>query len=256
MDKLLKELRKGIQSIHNDESTGYRIFVESAFSSVLLAWKRINDLRNGAGTWAAKDFFEPSPYDYCSESLQSCIRIYCEIVRNSNPFADVLSELHETILLTGRKGDGLGKFFTPTDVVDVVSTMTLPDVEIRAIDSVKSVGDPCCGAGAFPLGLLRRLAEVDKTKVQMIDLILNDIDEFACKSTVLQVLANSLIHGLSVNEMWMYRSNVLTEYNKPGSLFLRVKSQSNVLGESRVMTPLERFLSRLHKQDEQNLVIE
>ncbi|QOH70873.1 hypothetical protein IGB31_00045 [Pseudomonas putida] len=69
------------------------------------------------------------------------------------------------------------------------------------------------------LAFLSHVHDVDSEKLNMLGLILNDIDELACKSTLVQILSTLMIHHIQINNLIMFNANAITEYFEEGHLY-------------------------------------
>jgi len=165
--------------------------------------------------------------------LDKAFQAYLDVVRESPPFTDVLSLLYEEILLSGKGGDGLGQFFTPSDMAYAVSVLTFDTQELLDTHKPLRLSEPCCGSGSLILGPLRRVYEVNPAKLENITVVMNDIDALAVKAALLQVLASCFVHKLKLDEVVAYNCNIITEYNKklPSYGLKFVKSKNKAFDE-------------------------
>lgn len=151
---------------------------------------------------------------------------YCQLVKAHKPFTDIFSMMHEQLLLTGRRGDGLGQFYTPPDLSDALAEL------MPLLSSQCSVGDICSGAGSLKLAALKRCALENPDALGSLCIVLADIDEFACKVAFLQIAANIIVHRKQIGLVEMYNCNVITEWRKPGSLMVRYTAPDSVVRRS------------------------
>ncbi len=93
----------------------------------------------------------------------------------SEGFHDALGDLFMDLVSHGRNG----QFFTPGHVCDMMSQITIPEME-----DGKTVLDPTCGSGRMLLAAGKRNRNVY--------LFGNDIDATCCKMAVINLLLNSL----------------------------------------------------------------
>ncbi|QOH68775.1 N-6 DNA methylase [Pseudomonas putida] len=223
-----------------------RIFIDYCYGSAILAWRRMNFR---ASMFTMSNIQCEMPYDADEVALKEAFDMYVGMVASSKPFADVFSILTEEIVLSGRKGKsrgkGLGQFFTPEEIAYALPELTFPDPnEIKAWDSLKLAGDICCGAGSLTLAFLSHVHDVDSEKLNMLGLILNDIDELACKSTLVQILSTLMIHHIQINNLIMFNANAITEYFEEGHLYFGYTSpdESEILFDADVMAdiPIEK----------------
>lgn len=210
------------------QELAFKLFIDYACAGTLLAWVT-KDKPYPSNVYIDDGFQCELPEGANGEALIEAIGIYRELVSENMPFTDVISNLSEEIILTGRKGKnrgkGLGQFYTPQSISDVLTKLALPDdSEIKSWNSKKVVGDICCGAGTLILSFLTNVNRVDSEKLKFVELVLNDIDELACKSTVLQILASLLVFDLKLNGMQMFKADAIKEYFKNGTLYFGIRS--------------------------------
>lgn len=227
-----KALKKAIFKItesmplHERESQdlAFNLFIDYAYNSVLSAWRQSYS-RIGK-TWFSRYAIECIlPYEANEEALGEALKIYVKLVSENPPFTDIISNLTEEIILTGRKGRGKGEFYTPKPVAESTVDFTLPDdSEIKAFNRVHSVGDICCGAGSLILPFLARIHRVDPDKLKMIFVLLNDIEELACKSSTLQIFSTLTIFNLQLDSFAMFKADAIKEYFKEGTLYYGMRS--------------------------------
>lgn len=219
--KIFKVTESLPMSERESQELALEIFVDYCYGSAMLAWRQMNPR---ASMFTMSNIQCEMPYDADEVALKEAFNMYVAMVSNSKPFADIFSNLTEEIILSGRKGKsrgkGLGQFFTPEAVAYVLPELTFPDPdEIKAWDSIKLVGEICCGAGSLILAFLSHVHEVDHDKLNMLGLILNDIDEFACKATIVQILSTLMLHHIRIDHIKMFNANAITEYLKEGHLY-------------------------------------
>ncbi|EPH2332023.1 N-6 DNA methylase [Pseudomonas aeruginosa] len=203
-------------SEQRNKEASYKLFIDYAFKSMLQALSLMQTC--GAELYMKKRVEESLWNVKDSPELGQAVKSYCELVRACDPFTDVFSMLHEELLLTGRRGEGLGQFFTPQDIADLVAQLMPP------VTNEKAVSDFCCGAGSLPLAALKRGAMTTPDALSTVTVMLNDIDELACKVTFLQVVANILIHRVQIGTVLMYNCNVITEWGKDDTLMVGYKA--------------------------------
>lgn len=205
------------------QELAFKLFIDYACAGTLLAWVTKNN-PDPSDVHIDDGFQCEFPDGANGEALIEAIGIYRELVSENKPFTDVISNLSEEIILTGRKGKnrgkGLGQFYTPQFISDVLTQLALPDdSEIMSWNSPKIVGDICCGAGTLILSFLANVNRVDSEKLNLVGLVLNDIDELACKSTVLQILASLSVFDLQLNGLQMFKADAIKEYSQEGTLY-------------------------------------
>ncbi|RTX96386.1 hypothetical protein EJ576_21920 [Pseudomonas sp. C 49-2] len=203
-------------SEQRNKEASYKMFVDYAFSSMLQALSHMQIF--GSELYMRKQVRKSMRNINDSPELGQSVKSYCELVRACDPFTDVFSMLHEELLLTGRRGEGLGQFYTPSDIADVLAEL------MPLLTAGKRIEDFCCGAGSLPLAALKRCATTTPEALSTVTLILNDIDELACKVAFLQVVANMLVHRVQIGEVLMYNCNVITEWNETYTLMVGYKA--------------------------------
>jgi hypothetical protein len=212
--------------LHERESQdlAFNLFIDYAYKCCLTAWNR--SFSRIGKTWFSRDGFTCHlPIDADEKALSEAMSIYVKLVSENPPFTDILSNLTEEIILTGRKGRGKGEFYTPKAVAKSTVDLSLPDdSEIREFNRVYSVGDICCGAGSLILPFLSNIHRVDPEKLNMIFVLLNDIDELACKSSTLQIFSTLTIFSLQLDSFSMFKADAIKEYFKEGTLYYGMRS--------------------------------
>lgn len=214
-------------SDQRNKEASYKIFVDYAFESMLQA---LSLMQICGSEIYMKNYLKKSLINMKdSPELGQSVKSYCELVRASEPFTDVFSMLHEELLLTGRRGEGLGQFYTPSDLADCLALL------MPLLSDGKSIEDLCCGAGSLPLAALKRCALTTPEALATVTVILNDIDEQACKVAFLQVVANMLVHRVQLGTVLMFNCNVITEWTEEDTLMVGYKSP-DFMPESSIKT--------------------
>jgi predicted RNA methylase len=203
-------------SEQRNKEASYKLFIDYAFKSMLQALSLMQIC--GSEFYMKKQVEESLWNVKDSPELGQAVKSYCELVRACDPFTDVFSMLHEELLLTGRRGEGLGQFYTPSDIADVLAQL------MPLLSGGKKIEDFCCGAGSLPLAALKRCAMTTPDALATVTVILNDIDELACKVAFLQVVANMLVHSIQLGTLLMYNCNVITEWGEPNTLMIGYKA--------------------------------
>ncbi|HFZ2576818.1 TPA: N-6 DNA methylase [Pseudomonas aeruginosa] len=223
IETLKEEIFKITKNMNLGESysqeLAYKIFVEHAYKAILQAWVQVN---KGFGTsFYVDDSWKTTPVkDLDLDLVEKAVITYMNMVKESEPFTDILSMVHEEILLTGRRGERLGQFLTPPDLANLLSELVMTDEDIRSMDKVKTLSEPCCGSGSMILAPLARMAKVDRSKVRYVQVMLNDIDTLMCKVATLQVVASSMMHAIKFNSLMVYNCNLLTGWSKENTLMV------------------------------------
>lgn len=204
----------GSEQRQKEES--YKRFIDYAFNSMLQALGVMSF--DGSEIYLNDNVYESVKKINDSPELGQAVISYCELVRAYDPFTDVFSMLHEELLLTGRRGEGLGQFYTPSDLAYGLAEL------MPLLSEGKSIEDFCCGAGSLPLAALKRCALENPQALAMVTVVLNDIDELACKVAFLQVVANVLVNRIKLGSVLMYNCNVITEWGKTNTLMVAYKA--------------------------------
>lgn len=203
-------------SERRNKEASYKMFIDYAFKSMLQA---LNIMKfNGSEIYMNKHVRESLMNIKDSPELGQSVISYCDLVSFCEPFTDVFSMLHEELLLTGRRGEGLGQFYTPSHIADVLAQL------MPLLSDGESIEDFCCGAGSLPLAALKRCAKTTPEALATVTVILNDIDELACKVAFLQVIANMLVHRVQIGNVLMYNCNVITDWSKDDTLMVGYKA--------------------------------
>lgn len=211
--------RDGSERLNNENS--YKLFIDYAFKSTIQALYFV------PGFTAAMDWNDSvqecldNPLD--SPELDQAVKSYRDVVRANAPFTDVFSMLHEELLLSGRRGDGLGAYYAPMDISDLIAEL------MPLLSSDKSVFDMCSGAGSLDLAPLKRCALENPNALGSIPLILADIDEFACKVAFVQIASNMLLHCMRLGVVAIYNCNIITDWLVPGKLMICYKAPESVV---------------------------
>lgn len=212
--------------LHERESQdlAFKLFIDYAYGCVITAWRQSFSVIGK--TWFSRNGIDCYlPIEANEKALSEALSIYVKLVSENSPFTDILSNLTEEIILTGRKGRGKGQFYTPKQVAESTVDFTVPDdSEIQAFDRVYSVGDICCGAGSLILPFLANVHRIDPEKLEMIFVVLNDIDELACKSSTLQIFSSLVIFNLQLDSYSMFKADAIKEYFREGTLYFGMRT--------------------------------
>jgi type I restriction-modification system DNA methylase subunit len=218
--KFKNDLFKVGAKLHGSEQQqkeeSYKRFIDYAFNSMLQALGVMTF--DGSEIYLNDDLMQSVKKINDSAELGQAVISYCELVRASEPFTDVFSMLHEDLLLTGRRGEGLGQFYTPSDLADAIGQL------MPLLSDGKKIEDFCCGAGSLPLAVLKRCALENPQALETVTVVLNDIDELACKVAFLQVVANVLVKRIKVGSVLMFNCNTLTQWNDKDTLMVAYKA--------------------------------
>lgn len=136
--------------------------------------------------------------------------LYAREVRESRPFLDVLGQAYMELASNGQR-KWLGQFFTPWPVAEMMARMQLGTDPIPA-DRLTRVHDPAMGSGVMLLAFAAAVADqLGPETLQWFSFSGIDLDAVCARMTPLQLLANVLIHQLTVGEILAYHGNALLD---------------------------------------------
>ena len=211
-------------SEQRNKEASYKMFIDYAFRSMLQALSVMQV--NGSEFYLNDSNADSLHRIVDTPELGQAVISYCELVRANEPFTDVFSMLHGELLLTGRRGEGLGQFYTPADIAELLAQL------MPLLSDGKTIEDFCCGAGSLPLAALKRCALETPGALATVNVVLNDIDELACKVAFLQVVSNVLIHRVLIGSVLMYNCNVITQWGEKDTLMVAYKAPVRVHSSS------------------------
>lgn len=211
----------------------YKLFIAYAFNMAYKSWKIFNidideSKDNGSGYIIRTKALDSFRNVKCLDELGQAFISYCELVQHCEPFTDVLTMLHEEFLLTGKKGDGLGAFYTPADIANLLGGLMFT----QALSEGKVFVDDCCGAGSLTLGVLRRAYKQSPELLNSWTLELADIDELACKAAFVQIVASMVTHQIPIYQVKIFNYNILTDWRKEENLMVMLRSPDLVPNSS------------------------
>ena len=230
---LLKVGAKLGVSEHRRNEEAYKLFIAYAFNMTYRSWKVFNidpdgSKDNGSASLMRTNALASFRKVKCLDELGQAFISYCELVQHCEPFTDVLTMLHEEFLLSGRKGDGLGAFYTPADIANLKAELMFTD----AVATEKVFGDDCSGAGSLTLGVLKRAYKQSPVLLNTWTVELADIDELACKAAFVQIVASMVIHQIPIHEVKIFNYNILTDWRKEENLMVMLRSPDLVPSSS------------------------
>lgn len=211
--------RDGSERLNNE--TSYKLFIDYALKSTIQALYFVPGFAAELEWNDSVQECLDNPLD--TPELDQAVKSYRDVVRANAPFTDVFSMLHEELLLSGRRGEGLGAYYAPMDISDVIAQL------MPLLSSDKSVFDMCSGAGSLDLAPLKRCALENPDALGSIPLILADIDEFACKVAFVQIASNMLLHCMRIGVVAVYNCNLITDWLVPGKLMICYKAPESVV---------------------------
>lgn len=230
---LLKVGAKLGGSEHRRIEEAYMLFIAYAFNMTYRSWKVFNidpdeSKDNGSASIMRTNALASFRKVKCLDELGQAFISYCELVQHCEPFTDVLTMLHEEFLLSGRKGDGLGAFYTPADIANLKAELMFTD----AVATEKVFGDDCSGAGSLTLGVLKRAYKQSNDLLSSWTLELADIDELACKAAFVQIVATMVTHQIPIHKVKIFNYNILTDWRKEENLLVMLRSPDLVPNSS------------------------
>lgn len=211
----------------------YKLFIEYAFNLTYRSWRIFNidpdeSKDNGSASIMRTSALASLRKVNCLDELGQAFISYCELVQHCEPFTDVLTMLHEEYLLSGRKGEGLGSFYTPSDISNLKAELMFTD----AVAIEKVFGDDCSGAGSLTLGVLKRAYKQSPVLLNTWTVELADIDELACKAAFVQIVASMVTHQIPIHKVKIFNHNILTEWRKEENLMVMLRSPDLVPSSS------------------------
>lgn len=131
---------------------------------------------------------------------------FVEMIKQREAFSDILAESFEEIYLTGRSGDGLSQFLSPTDIAKLIAELSI--CKSGGKENMY-INDDCCGAGSLVLPLIRKSIKPNDFYVDK-KIHLNDIDPLMVKMAIIQAMAPVAFKGYDLNRVIAFNGNVLT----------------------------------------------
>ena len=158
--------------------------------------------------WSGED-------DFIFEKAMEAAIYYTEIVKESRAFRDILTEIYETLYLSGKAGDGLGQFLTPMDLSNLIAKLASTK-KGKSLVNDTSINDDCCGTASMPLSSLRETVKETQLYTNK-KVSLNDIDPLMVKMAIIQVMAPVAFKEYDLKEVSIYCGNILL--NNPHCVF-------------------------------------
>lgn len=137
----------------------------------------------------AGQFFTPDRLDEFQDNialLATLQEIAADYTWEAGPFGDLFGEYLEAI---GETSERTGQFFTPPDLVDLTTRITLEDLDLGG--RPKMIADPASGTGRFMLGVAKHFAEQNDGCLNFLCVNI-DIDRKAFAYCVM----NAVLHGI------------------------------------------------------------
>lgn len=236
LNKQISNLKKTIFKISNNpkktntqnQDLSFKTFVQVALQHSIdtLAQRFMHyglppsQLRQHIATGEALVGFEGTPDDLKSidfDAVVDAINQYSSIVKESEPFEDILSLLAQDILLTRGRGKVKGQFMTPPEIAKFTAKLIYTRKEEN---KPHKFCDPCVGYGALMLAHLWNQHKEDPESLKNVEIIVNDIDPFMCHVAALQILMSTTQHNIDVKSFLILCSNAITQYASGDTSFL------------------------------------
>ncbi len=149
----------------------------------------------------------PVAIQHKQEQLSSLIEAYVlDVTENHLIFSDYLGEFAMKLAgATDKKY--MGQCFTPSDISQLIDR--LQNAYKNNDKQPAAYMEPCCGSGSITLAFLGGQLE-RKGHFEDIYCFLMDLDEFQCKTAVIQILVSSMISGVKPPYLDVVVGNVLT----------------------------------------------
>lgn len=150
-------------------------------------------------------------------SLIDAVNLYNHIVKQNEPFTDILSLLAEEITISKKQSKSRGQCMTPPDLARAVVSLLNPD---DYPDEPTKVCDFCVGYGALILARIGKGLKANPKSLKHAEVIVNDIDPFMCNVTALQVITNTVHNNLDIKELVVLCSDVIKDYKSGNASFV------------------------------------
>lgn len=139
------------------------------------------------------------------DAVKEIASAYGAAVRGLPPFTDILGPVYEALGHGGNRS-GVGQFFTPSHVADLLVALTQDQTDFS---EPVSVMEPCVGAGAMLLAACRRALELgDREGLKNLHIRGIDLSVTALKIAAAQFVANNCF-GHSPGSIHLFQGNAL-----------------------------------------------
>lgn len=151
------------------------------------------------------------PAGETEEAALALLPHYAEAVQKNPPLTDLLAALYMA-MVSHWQAQGMGQYFTPADLCEVMAEMNLWDFPPGKLEHRYTVHDPACGSGSMLLAagrvVLRRggnelLSYLSFTGV--------DLDPICAKMCAVQWIANSAMHDATPGEVVVWCGNSISQ---------------------------------------------
>lgn len=166
--------------------------------------KFLDDTLYNFGKPVKKDHIpNDATYDYLMEMAS----IYVKAI-HEYPYQDILGDVYQE--LAGKyKRSGLGQFFTPSPVSDLMAMMVHADQIDSFTGEFMEICEPCIGAGGMILSFLKLAKNSRPDVLQKIAVYGIDLDVMCCKMATTQIVSNLFIHQDSLASLIIQQGNTL-----------------------------------------------
>ncbi|PHR62208.1 MAG: hypothetical protein COA43_00780 [Robiginitomaculum sp.] len=132
---------------------------------------------------------------------------YAKAVKDAPIFDDILGGLYQEIA-SKYKSKAMGQYFTPMALCEMMAAMTF-DVGIYERSGTIRVYEPACGSGAMILATIKTIYENNPELLKRTSFTMVDLDPLCCRMSAVQIMANCLINGVEIGELFIVQGNAL-----------------------------------------------
>ena len=151
----------------------------------------------------------PPPRDALFD-LRELGKLYGQAVFYCTPYTDLFGLIYMDLASRSTKS-GLGQFFTPQVVTDMMAKMVGHQAKLPK-DRLLTCLEPCCGSGVMLLSFARQIyADHGPGGLSRCGLYAIDLDITCCCMTAAQLLANAYTHEAPYGELLVLRGNALAD---------------------------------------------
>ena len=151
----------------------------------------------------------PPPSDALPH-LRELGKLYAQAVFDCTPYADLFGLIYMDLASRSTK-NGLGQFFTPQVVADMMAKMSGHQSKLPQ-NRLLTCLEPCAGSGVMLLSFARQIyADHGRDGLSRCGLYAIDLDITCCSMTATQLLANAYIYEAPYGELLVLRGNALAD---------------------------------------------
>ena len=143
-------------------------------------------------------------------------KLYARCIQDA-PFADILGMVYQS-LASNYGTKALGQYFTPEPLANMMAKMTYNQQIFENQHAVR-FSEPASGSGIMVLSFMKTVFEDSPDYMKKLSVTVVDLDVTCVKMSVLQVLANNLIHQLNLGEIKAFQGNSLGDPAKLNSFY-------------------------------------